>query len=469
MSDTRPIEIRDRTPLGEAYLAGRLRQEPLRGDFRPSRKQDVEAVADLAPERRRRLVARAIETLRKGEVATAMLAAGASTRMDVASMPPSARRLLELSGRPQPASKAMVPVVEVGGRVHSFLDLFFRNAARLARETEARFPVVILVSEANAAEIAGGLEAERWYGLDREDVIPFAQTLDRQIVATAEDVEHARKNFASDEDAASGLKISRAFAGHELDVPKPAGHGEFLHQMISSGTLRRLLERGVRHLSLRNVDNTGAVLDETWLAILGMMLETEKRFLVEVSRRPDGPAGKGGALILRPGGALELAEDPAFVGTGVEPRASYYINNAVAILSVDYLFRVYETSADEVIGASPAIAAEIAERGRRKFPPLIDVKPVRLSSGRIAGAFVRETNLWESTGVARGEGVGAVAVPSVKDVEHGFDDLSPDEQRARALSVRFAATKKWEDYEGINAKLVPHVARRILEGPLVER
>lgn len=467
MTAPRSIEIRDRTALGDAYLAGRLRQEPLRGEFRPSRKEDVEAVADLAPERRRRLVARAIESLRRGEVATAMLAAGASTRMDVASMPGSARRLLELSGRPQPASKAMVPVVEVGGRVYSFLDLFFRNAARFARETGTRFPVVLLLSEANAAEIAGGLEAEGRYGLASEDVITFAQTLDRQIVATPDDVERARKNFASDDDAASALEISRAFAGHDIDVPKPAGHGEFLHQLISSGTLRRLLERGIRHVSLRNVDNTGAVLDDAWLAILGLMLEREQRFLVEVSRRPDGPAGKGGALILRPGGALELAEDPAFVGTGVEPRASYYINNAVAILSVEALFRIYETSAEEVLGASPVVAAEIADRGRRKFPPLIDVKPVRLSSGRVAGAFVRETNLWESTGVLRGEGVGAVAVPSVKDVEGGFDDLPPDEQRKRALSVRFAATKKWEDYDGINAKLVPHVARRILEGPLV--
>ena len=33
--------------------------------------------------------------------------------------------------------------------------------------------------------------------------------------------------------------------------------------------------------------------------------------------------------------------------------------------------------------------------------------------------------------------------------------------------MRFAATKKWEDYAGINARLAPHLARRILEGPLV--
>jgi hypothetical protein len=95
------------------------------------------------------------------------------------------------------------------------------------------------------------------------------------------------------------------------------------------------------------------------------------------------------------------------------------------------------------------------------------VKPVRLSDGRVAGAFVRETNLWQSTGVAPHLGVDAIGVASVKDVEDGYLEAAPEEQKARALRVRFAATKKWEDYEGINACLAPHLARRILEGPLV--
>jgi hypothetical protein len=55
----------------------------------------------------------------------------------------------------------------------------------------------------------------------------------------------------------------------------------------------------------------------------------------------------------------------------------------------------------------------------------------------------------------------------LKDVEEGFDRLSDEDQRERALQVRFVATKKWEDYEGINARLVPHLARRVLYGPLV--
>lgn len=461
----RPREIGARSALGEAYLGGGLAQAKLRGEFRPSRREDVVEIECLDRSERHEAVARGIEALRRGEVAYGVLAAGASTRMSLADVPAAARRLLERVHRAEIHSKAMVPVVEVGGRVLSFIDLFLANVARLSRETATSCPIVVLVSEANAAEI--GAHIDRAAALPAGDVLAVRQSLDRQIVASAADVERARRNFASERDVDGALALSRAFAGCDLSVPKPGGHGEFLHQLVSSGTLGRLLGRGVRFVSVRNIDNIAGLLDDRWLAILGRMIEMGRNFVVEVSRRPDGPAGKGGALIVRPGGGFELAEDPAFAGTGVDPRASYYINDATAILAVDYLLHIYETSRDELLAASPAALAAIAERGRRKFPVLIDVKPVRLSSGAVAGAFVRETNLWESTGVERELGVDAVGVFSVKDVEEGYEQASAAEQRERALRVRFAATKKWEDYEGINARLAPHLARRVLDGPLV--
>ena len=462
---TNPPEIGARSALGEAYLEGRLAQARLRGEFRPSRREDVTEIERLVRAERSAAIARGIEALRRGEVAYGVLAAGASTRMNLAEVPPEARHLLERAGRAEIKSKAMVPVVEIDGRVLSFLDLFLANVVRLSSETRTSCPIVLLVSEANREEIEGhvGRAAE----ISPEAVFPFCQTLDPQIVASVADVERSRKNFASERDVESALELSRSFAGCALAIRKPGGHGEFLHQLISSGTLARLLRRGVRYLSVRNIDNIGGLLDDRWLVILGRMIEAERNLVVEVSRRPDGPAGKGGALIVRPSGDFELAEDPAFAGTGIDPRESYYINNATAILKVEYLFRIYDTSGAEILDSPPAKLAEVADRGRRKFPSLIDVKPVRLSTGQIAGAFVRETNLWESSGVERGLGVDAAGVASVKDVEEGFEQASVEEQRERALRVRFAATKKWEDYAGINARLAPHLARRILEGPLV--
>jgi UTP--glucose-1-phosphate uridylyltransferase len=461
----KPAEIGERSALGQAYLEGRLAQARLRGEFRPSRREDVTAIDSLEDAERRAAVAAGLAALTRGEVAYGVLAAGASTRMNLAEVPETARRLLERAGRREIKSKAMVPVVEIDGRVLSFLDLFLANVARLSSETRTACPVVVLVSEANAEEIEG--ELSRAAEIDPGRVLTFRQTLDPQIVASVADVERARANFASDLDFEQALEVSREFASCELAVKKPGGHGEFFHQLISSGTLGQLLRRGVRYLSIRNIDNVGGLLDERWLAILGRMIAMASRFTVEVSRRPDGPAGKGGALIVRPNGDFELAEDPAFAGTGVNPRDSYYINDATAIVAFEYLFRIYETSADEVLSASRERLTKIAERGRRKFPALIDVKPVRLARGGVVGAFVRETNLWESTGVEGGLGVGPAGVLSVKDVEDGFDRASVDEQRERALRVRFVATKKWEDYEGINSRIVPFLARRVLGGPLV--
>jgi hypothetical protein len=463
---TKPAEIGGRSALGEAYLEGRLAQARLRGEFRPSRREDVTEIERLGRAESQAAVERGIEALGRAEVGYGVLAAGASTRMNLADVPPEARRLLERARREEIKSKAMVPVVEVGGRVLSFLDLFLANVARLSAETGTACPIVLLVSEANREEIEGHVAAVGEIARDR--VFSFCQTLDPQIVATVADVERSRKNFASEGDVASALELSRHFAGRELAIRKPGGHGEFLHQLISSGTLARLVARGVRYLSVRNIDNVGGLLDDRWLAILGRMIEGGRNIVVEVSRRPDGPAGKGGALIVRPNRDFELAEDPAFAGTGVDPRESYYINNATAILRVEYLYRIYETSEAEILAAAPAELAAIAERGRRKFPALVDVKPARLSNGQVAGAFVRETNLWESTGVERGLGVDAAGVISVKDVEEGFEQASIEEQKERALRVRFAPTKKWEDYGGINARLAPHLARRVLEGPLVQ-
>jgi hypothetical protein len=461
---TKPREIGERSPLGVDYLEGRLAQKPLAGEFRPSRREDVTGIDAIPAEERRLFIATALESLRRREVAYGVLAAGASTRMNLSDVPAAARRLLARGGR-SIKSKAMVPVVEIGDRVYSFLDLFVENVIRLSRETATACPMLVLVSESNAAEIESRLD--EFGDLPAERRVAFRQRLDRQIVATERDVERARKNFASDRDVEIALELSRRFAGHDVDVAKPAGHGEFLHQLISSGTLGRLLARGVRYVGVRNIDNLGALFDDRWLAILGRMIASQKRFVVEVSRRPDGPAGKGGALVVRPSGDFELAEDPSFEGTGVDPRASYYINNATAIFDVAYLFRIYETSADEIAHASERELAAIAERGRRKFPVLIDVKPVRLSDGTVVGAFVRETNLWQSTGAEPGLGVDAVGVSSVKDVEDGFDRLSPAERREQALRVRFAATKKWDDYEGINARLAPYLAERVLSGRLL--
>ena len=155
----KPSEIGARGPLGEAYLGGRLAQARLQGEFRPSRREDVAEIEALGTREREGATAAGLGVLRRGEVAYGVLAAGASTRMNLAEVPAEARRLLERAGRAELKSKALVPVVEVGGRVLSFLDLFLANVERLSAETATACPVVVLVSETNGEEIERTIEA----------------------------------------------------------------------------------------------------------------------------------------------------------------------------------------------------------------------------------------------------------------------------------------------------------------------
>ncbi len=459
------------TDLGRQYLGGRLRQQRLEGEFAPSARADVPRYEDFPAQDRARWCQRGAELLEQGEVAFSVLAAGASSRMDLRSLPKAVSRMLEHSGQADlPTSKALVPVTELDGHVWNYLDLYLRNVVRFAQATRARGPAVVFVSEANGPEILDQLEATSRQGLAAERLLHFAQPLEPQIVATEADARRAARNFPEDK-LDEVLEISRQHAGCELAQRKPAGHGEFLHQLVSSGTLSQLLAQGVQYISVRNIDNTAALLDRVWLTALGYLQQTDGHMLVEVSQRPVGQ--KGGALIRR-GERWRLAEDPSFAGTKYQASDSYYINNAVAILRTDYFFPIYDTSADELLDAyrdvkqRGARLASIAQRGRAKFPTLIEAKPVTLADGRIAAAVLPETNMWESTGVDDRLRIVPFAVDSDRDAGDDLLEQSDEQQRRRALRVRFSPTKNWDDYEHPRKQLIAtHLAERTLKGDLL--
>ena len=318
-------------------------------------------------------------------------------------------------------------------------------------------PLVVFVSDANAEEIESFLEAHHSV-VGQQRQIVFRQPLAPQLVATESDVQRARKNFASQEDFQSALEFSRRCAGHELEIGKPAGHGEFLHQMIASGAICELIRRGVEYLFVRNIDSAAATLDEAWLAVLGYAVHNNLDALIEVAQRL--PGQKGGAPI-RSHGAWRVAEDPSFAGSGKDARESFYINNAVAILSTRYIAGLYQTEFGELLQADAGQLQQIAERGRSRFPTLVDAKPANLR-GRIIGAVTPETNMWESTGVADQASIGAFGVYSEKDVGEDFLQLDAEERGRRALHVRFSPTKSWDDYhDPVKQEILKALAQRV--------
>lgn len=467
---TRPAEIGDISPLGQRYLDGELSQHALSDDIEPSNKGEIPDIRSISDDQAATWRKQAVESLRDGQVVFGLLAAGASSRMDPQSLPQQARELLEDSSLDDvPLSKALVPVVKNGGRVYTFLDLFLCNVQRFAHAVEAAPQTLLFVSEKNEQEILG--RVQELYADDQallDGVHKVVQPLEPQIIATADEVEKRKGNFPDEASWQAALENSRQYAGSRLDAPKPAGHGEFLHQLVASGMAGQLLHEGVRFVSVRNIDNVPALLDDNWLTLLGYMIDQDASLLVEVSERT--PAQKGGALI-RQGDRWRLAEDPSFAGSKYKATDSFYINNAVAIVRLDYLFPIYETSESELVEAwrekDTQRLQEIADRGRRRFPTIVEAKPVALENTTV-GAITPETNMWESTSIAADDvKIAAFAVVSEADEADGIDQAPDDEAARRAQQVRFAPVKKWDDYvDPAKQTIIRHVSERLLHGDL---
>ena len=452
-------EIGDISKLGRRYLDGQLRGSQLSGEFQLSQATDINTLDSLDEPRRERWLELGRDKL-PGRVAFGVLAAGASSRMALKDMPAVCRKMLEATHLDDvPASKALVPVYldesSDAPRVLTFLDLFLQNVKQLRSRHGIDNPAVLLSSEANGDEINGHLQAT---GAD--NMLVFRQPLAPQIAATPDDVEHAKKNFKSEADLAQARERAAVWAGHEVMIGKPAGHGEFLHQLVASGLLTQLDEQGIEYLSVRNIDNAAAVLNDDWLTLLGYAVEAELDCLLEVC--PRLPGQKGGALIQQ-NGQWRIAEDPSFRGTQHTATESCYINNAVALFRLDYFYKLYEVTPAELHNATAEQLQAIADRGRARFPVIVEAKPVQLKDGSVIAAITPETNMWESTSVVEEAKIGAFGVPSERAVGEDFLDIAPAEQSQRARRVRFSPTKTWADFEDpVKSKILEQVARGVL-------
>ncbi|KAK2743888.1 UTP-glucose-1-phosphate uridylyltransferase [Myotisia sp. PD_48] len=141
-------------------------------------------------------------------------------------------------------------------------------------------------------------------------------------------------SFNTDEDTQS---IIKKYEGHNIDIitfnqsryprilrdsllpaPKdyhspitdwyPPGHGDVFESLYNSGTLDKLLERGVEIIFLSNADNLGAVVD---MRILEHMVKREAEYIMELTNKTKADV-KGGTIIDYEGKArlLEIAQVP---------------------------------------------------------------------------------------------------------------------------------------------------------------
>ncbi len=193
--------------------------------------------------------------LRAGEVAQVVLTGGMATRFGG-------------------VVKGVVEAVD--GR--SFLELKLAETAELARAVDTEIPVALMTSFATD-EVVRAHVADRGLG----DPLVFHQFVSLRLGADGE--------------------LFRDYNGRAS--PYAPGHGDLFEALRGSGTLATLRERGVRVVTVSNVDNLGARVDP---AVLGAHLLAGRPMTAEVARKE----GDLGGAPVRIDGRLQLLEAPRF-------------------------------------------------------------------------------------------------------------------------------------------------------------
>jgi UTP--glucose-1-phosphate uridylyltransferase len=122
----------------------------------------------------------------------------------------------------------------------------------------------------------------------------------------------------------------------------PPGHGDLYTAIAASGTLDRLLERGIEYAFVSNADNLGAALDPS---LLGFMVAEGHDFMLEAADRTAADR-KGGHLCRLEDGRLALRESaqcpPAAADAFQDVRRYRYFNTNNLWLHLPSLARLLD-------------------------------------------------------------------------------------------------------------------------------
>lgn len=236
-----------------------------------------------------RLRALGLDAIRAGRVATAVLNGGMATRF----------------------GGVVKGVVEaLPGR--SFLQLQAEHLRALGDEAGAPIPLLLMNSFATADATLEHLEDTGHLGMGPDVVRTFDQRVAMRLTVDGE-------TFLTEQGEPS------------LYGP---GHGDFPDALRDAGLVEWLRDRGVRYVTLCNVDNLGARPDPV---VIGHHVEQGRAMTVELVDKD--PGDKGGAPA-RVGGHLEIVEDFRFPADFDADRIPVFNTNTF-VFSLDTLARVH--------------------------------------------------------------------------------------------------------------------------------
>jgi len=261
-----------------------LRSNVVQGVIEPPRAEDLTRLPDPGEDGYDEAHAAGVEAIRRNEVAQIVLAGGMATRFGG-------------------VVKAALPAVD--GR--SFLEIKLSQTRALERDLAAEIPVALMTSFATDDVIRGHV-TERGLG----NPLVFNQFVSLRLETDGE--------------------LFRDDAGNpSLYAP---GHGDLFQALRRFGVLAALRERGVRIVTVSNVDNLGARVEPT---VIGMHVLSGRPVTCEVARKE----GDMGGAPVRVDGRLQLLEGPRFP-TGFDQRLAPVFNTNTALFDLDALDREYD-------------------------------------------------------------------------------------------------------------------------------
>jgi len=318
-------ELRARVRAGDLSPASNV----VLGEVEPPREEDVTQLPAPGEPGYDKARAAGLEALRAGQVAQIVLAGGMATRFGG-------------------IVKAVLEAVDG----LSFLEAKLGQTAHLERALGCDVSVALMTSFATDAEVRAHLE-ERELG----DPLVFHQFVSLRLDETG-DV------FLEEEE--------------ERVSPYAPGHGDLFRAARTAGVLDVLRERGVRVVTVSNVDNLGARVDP---AVVGMHLLCGHPLTSEVAVKE----GDLGGAPARVDDRLRLLEGPRFPPSFDQSRIPVF-NTNTTLFDLDALDREYELTwmyVRKEVGGRAAVQLErVYHEVSRELPTTYLEVPRRGPHGR---------------------------------------------------------------------------------------
>ena len=316
--------LRSRVAAGELSAASNV----VEGSLAPPEPDELMSLPDPGERGHQEARSAGQEALRAGEVAQVVLAGGMATRFGG-------------------VVKAVVEAVDG----QSFLDVQVAATRELEHALGAEVPVALMTSFATDEALRGYVAAR---GLG--DPLFFHQFVSLRLEPSGD--------LFLDRDGRPSLYAP--------------GHGDLFQALRRSGALSTLRERGVRVVTVSNVDNLGARVDP---AVVGVHLLAGRPVTAEVARKE----GDMGGAPVRVDGRLQLLEGPRFPPEFDQSLVPVF-NTNTAVFDLDALDGEYDLTwmyvEKDVDGHSAVQLERVYHEVTRFLPTTYLVVPRRGPRGR---------------------------------------------------------------------------------------